>query len=337
MSQQQIQVIDSHTGGEPTRLVMAGGPDFSRIAADFAGLTSAEALRQIAKLLQRDYDHLRRGLIGEPRCSEHWVGAWLLPAMDPNNLCGVIFFNNVGYLGMCGHGTMGLLASLAYAGRIRPGKFCIETPVGLVDAQLLDDHQVRIGNVPSFLYRRDVCVPIEGRNPVVGNLAWGGNWFFLAQETSLEVKLENVEALTRLAVQLQASMQQHQITGPGGQPIDHVELLAAGRDGANARNFVLCPGGAYDRSPCGTGTSAKVACLAAEGQLRPGELWIQESITGSRFSASYQLVEPPPSLPEGCSDGAIAVRPEITGWAYVSGKCDLVFEPRDPFRDGIKA
>ncbi len=339
---ERLRVIDSHTGGEPTRLVIDGGPDFQRLLTEgYAGPAEdiAQRLRHVVRVLERDHEDLRRGIICEPRSSEHWVGAWLLPPVDPANLCGVIFFNNVGYLGMCGHGTLGLMASLAYLGRATVGTYGIETPVGVVQAELRDAHHTTIGNVPSFLYRSDVSVPLVDRAPVVGDLAWGGNWFFLAQApaTELPLTLANLPELLRLTLELQSSMEAQGITGPQGERIDHVELFAAGGPGADSRNFVLCPGGAYDRSPCGTGTSAKVACLAAHGKLSPGQAWVQESIAGSRFTASYQPLTAAEKAPVGCPAGVLAVRPSITGSAHVCGETTLIFDPQDPFRAGIPA
>jgi 4-hydroxyproline epimerase len=331
---QQIQVIDSHTGGEPTRLIVSGGPDFAALLTRFAGPSIPESLQRVAAFLVENYEPLRRGIICEPRCSEHWVGAWLLPPIDPKNLCGVIFFNNVGYLGMCGHGTIGLMASLAFLDRVQPGQNFIETPVGVVETELLDSHQVRIGNVPSYLYRRQIEVPLANQQAIVGDLAWGGNWFFLTSDHSLSVEMSNIALLTQFSMAVQASMEANGITGPGGQRIDHVELFVAGRDGANSRSFVLCPGGAYDRSPCGTGTSAKLACLAAEGKLQPGEIWVQESVTGSRFYASYQWATNAEKLGE-IAAGARAISPTVQGSAFVMGETTLVFDPRDLFVDGI--
>jgi 4-hydroxyproline epimerase len=334
---QRLQVIDSHTGGEPTRLVLDGGPDFRQLLHEGTEADSAQRLQRVVQVLQRDHDNLRRGIICEPRSSEHWVGAWLLPPVDPANLCGVIFFNNVGYLGMCGHGTLGLMSSLAYLGRARPGHYGIETPVGVVRAELRDAYHTTIGNVPSYLYRTGVEVPLANRSSIVGDLAWGGNWFLLAEAPDQDLTLANLANLMRLSLDLQASMEERGITGPAGQRIDHVELFGAGGQGANSRNFVLCPGGAYDRSPCGTGTSAKVACLAAQGKLAPGQTWVQESITGSRFTASYQPLTTADRPPGGCPAGAVAVRPSITGSAYVCGETTLVFDSQDPFRVGIPA
>jgi 4-hydroxyproline epimerase len=339
---ERLRVIDSHTGGEPTRLVVDGGPDFQRLLTEgYVGPAedAAERLRHVVRVLERDHEDLRRAIICEPRCSEHWVGAWLLPPVDPAHLCGVIFFNNVGYLGMCGHGTLGLMASLAYLGRVNAGRYAIETPVGVVQAEVLDAHHTTIGNVPSFLYRSDVAVPLGDRAPLVGDLAWGGNWFFLAQAPPDvgPLNLANLPGLLRLTLELQSSMEAQGITGPQGERIDHVELFGAGEPGADSRNFVLCPGGAYDRSPCGTGTSAKVACLAVDGKLAAGQPWVQESVTGSRFTASYQPMSPADTAPVGCPPGGLAVRPSITGAAYVCGETDLIFDPQDPFRAGIPA
>lgn len=333
---QQIQVIDSHTGGEPTRLIVSGGPDFASLLSRFAGGSIPETLQRVVAYLEESHEPLRRGIICEPRCSEHWVGAWLLPPIDPQHLCGVIFFNNVGYLGMCGHGTIGLMASLAFLDRVQPGRYLIETAVGVVETELLDSHQVRIGNVPSYLYRRHVEVPLANRAPIVGDLAWGGNWFFLSSDHLLSVEMSNIAVLTQFSLAVQASMEANGITGPNGQRIDHVELFVAGRDGANSRSFVLCPGGAYDRSPCGTGTSAKLACLAAEGKLKPGEIWVQESVTGSRFHASYQWATNAGNC-EGLAPGARAISPTVQGSAFVMGETTLVFDPRDLFVDGIPA
>lgn len=332
---QEIQVIDSHTGGEPTRLIVSGGPNFGQLLSPYPGRSIPETLQQVVAFLEHNHEPLRHGIICEPRCSEHWVGAWLLPPVDPQNLCGVIFFNNVGYLGMCGHGTIGLMASLTFLDRVQPGRYRIETPVGVVETELLDRNHVRIGNVPSYLYRRHVEVPLANRASIVGDLAWGGNWFFLTSDHSLAVEMSNLSELTRFALDVQASMEANGITGPEGQRIDHVELFVDGRDGANSRSFVLCPGGAYDRSPCGTGTSAKLACLAAEGKLQPGEIWVQESVTGSRFQASYQWCDDTHRPNSGGTTSGRPVSPTVQGSAFVMGETTLVFDPRDLFVNGI--
>ncbi len=329
----RVQVIDSHTGGEPTRLVVDGGPDLTHLLRPSTGSSSADWPRVIESL-RCHHDHLRRRVLGEPRGADHWVGALLLPPVGAASLCAVVFFNNVGYLGMCGHGVIGLMASLAYLERIQPGCFAIETPVGLVRAQLHDRHRVTIGNVASYCYRRSVPVLIAEHPPIVGDIAWGGNWFFLTDQHGLQVQFGNLSALTKRAIALRQALVSQEITGAAGQEIDHIEFFGPASDGADSRNFVLCPGGAYDRSPCGTGTSAKLACLAAQGRLLPGQTWIQESITGSRFQATYQMVDSE-ERPAHAPPDAVVVAPQITGQAYVCGQGWLVFEDDDPFREGI--
>jgi 4-hydroxyproline epimerase len=235
----------------------------------------------------------------------------------------VIFFNNVGYLGMCGHGTIGLVASLAHAGRLGTGALKIDTPVGAVEARLLEDGQVEVANVPSYRKARHVAIDVPGVGNVTGDVAWGGNWFFLAAGNAHPVTPDNLESLTQLAWTVRQA-----VNAQGHPEVDHVELFGPGSTPAAAsRNFVLCPGKAYDRSPCGTGTSAKIACLAADGKLGEGEPWIQESVIGSRFVARYRWIDR--------DKGTVA--PTITGSAYVTGEAALHLDPHDPFCWGIRA
>jgi 4-hydroxyproline epimerase len=292
----QISIIDSHTGGEPTRLVVDGGPDLGQ-----------GPLSERLALLRERHDQLRTGTVCEPRGSDV--------------VAGVIFFNNVGYLGMCGHGTIGLVASLAHLGRIKPGRHRIDTPVGVVVAELHVDGSVSVDNVPSYRLQKNVPVVVEGYGTVRGDIAWGGNWFFLVGEHGFDVRRGNIEALTRFSEAVMAALQAQGITGAQGAPIDHVELFGPS-DSADSRNFVLCPGKAYDRSPCGTGTSAKLACLAGDGKLAPGAVWRQESIIGSVFEASYR------------QDGE-RIAPTIRGTAWISGESRLSFDESDPFAWGI--
>ncbi|WP_287812943.1 proline racemase family protein, partial [Pseudomonas sp.] len=286
----QVHVIDSHTGGEPTRLVMKGFPPL-------AGSTLAE---------QRDYlrehhDDWRRACLLEPRGNDVLVGALYCPPVSPGATCGVIFFNNSGYLNMCGHGTIGLVASLQYLGLIGPGEHQIDTPVGQVSATLHDDGAVTVRNVPAYRYRQRVPVDVPGFGQVHGDIAWGGNWFFLVAEHDQDLRLGNVERLTTFTWAILKALQAQGIHGEDGGLIDHVELFAADET-ADSRNFVMCPGKAYDRSPCGTGTSAKLACLAADGKLAAGQPWVQASITGSQFEGRFEW--------EG-----ERIRPSITGRA----------------------
>jgi 4-hydroxyproline epimerase len=307
-----ISIIDSHTGGEPTRLVTAGGPQLGGGPLD----------ERLARLRQ-DHDRFRSAVVCEPRGSDVLVGALLCEPHAPDCAAGVIFFNNVGYLGMCGHGAIGLVASLAFMGRIDPGRHRIDTPVGVVAAQLHADGSVTIDNVASYRTRHAVTVDVPGHGTVTGDVAYGGNWFFLTDEHALAVHVANVEALTAFSVAVGAALARAGITGDHGAVIDHIELFAPSRTGADSQSFVLCPGKAYDRSPCGTGTSAKLACLAADGQLAEGALWRQESVIGSVFEASYRR-----------HDGQLI--PSIRGQAWVTSQAQLVLDPTDPFVWGIR-
>jgi 4-hydroxyproline epimerase len=309
----RIRVIDSHTGGEPTRTVIEGGPDLGT--------------GPITDRLQRfrdHHDHFRSAVVNEPRGSDVMVGALLQPPEDPTHAAAVIFFNNVGYLGMCGHGAIGVIATLAWMGRIAPGDHVLETPVGNISAHLKNDGSVVIGNVPSYRFRKAVAVPVEGFGTVTGDIAWGGNWFFLVESPHVPVAFQNLEQLTEYATSIRRALTQQGVTGADGAEIDHIELFGPSTDGADSRNYVLCPGLAYDRSPCGTGTSAKVACLAADSKLAPGQIWRQESIVGSVFEARYTPL----------SNGSVA--PHIQGRAHVCAESTLLLDPNDPFQHGIR-
>ena len=308
----KIKIIDSHTGGEPTRLVLDGFPDLG-----------AGSMAQRRDLLKQNHDDWRTAIVLEPRGSEVIVGALLCPPLDPASTAGVIFFNNTGYLGMCGHGTIGLIASLAYLGRIKAGEHRIETPVGTVTATLHDDGSVSVCNVPSWRHLHQVAVEVPGQGLVRGDVAWGGNWFFLVSQHGQRVASDNIAALTAYGAALRQALSAQGITGSDGAEVDHIELFADDTEGADSRNFVLCPGNAYDRSPCGTGTSAKIACLAADGKLAPGETWVQASVIGSRFETSYAL-----------EDGQVI--PTLRGRAHMSSEATLLIDPDDPFAWGIR-
>lgn len=324
-----ISIIDTHTGGEPTRIVYRGGPDLG-----------TGSLAERRERFRAEFDHYRSAIVNEPRGSDVMVGALLTPPTDSTCRAGVIFFNNVGYLGMCGHGTIGVAVALkfvewasAHAGHklvedevsvVFPNEFRLETPVGIVDIEFDGENRATIENVPSWRERTGVTVDVPGHGPVTGDVAWGGNWFFLVSDHGQSLELANVGELTRFATRIREALVQNRITGRDGAEIDHVELFGPQADLHNhSRNFVLCPGLAYDRSPCGTGTSAKVACLAADGKLAPGDIWRQESIVGSVFEASYRR------------DGDKLI-PRISGTAYVTGVGSLHLEESDPFRWGIR-
>jgi 4-hydroxyproline epimerase len=309
---ERIAFVDSHTAGEPTRLILSGGPDLG-------GGSVGEQLDRL-----RGHDWLRRCAIHEPRGHEAIVGAVLCEPLDPEAACGVIFFNNTGYLGMCGHGTIGVAVTLHALGRIGLGRHRFETPVGRVEVDLLTPHRVAIDNVASERVKRGVSVEVEGIGRVTGDVAWGGNWFFLADQAPCAIVPANIGHLLDAGERVRAALVREGITGRDAGEIDHIEFFQkSDTPGVDARNFVLCPGGAFDRSPCGTGTSAKLACLAADGKLAPGETWVQESVLGGVFEGRYRI------------SGERGVMPTITGEAFVTAEGDLLRQPEDPFAEGM--
>jgi len=310
-----MRVIDSHTEGEPTRVIVEGGPD----------LGSGSMQERIARFAN-EFDHIRKMVILEPRGSDALVGALLCQPTRDDCAAGVLFFNNTGYLGMCGHGSIGTAVTLAHMGKISPGLFKLETPVGVVSINLVDKNTVTVENVASYRHKKNVTVNVPELGDITGDIAWGGNWFFLVKGTPLPINLDNERALTDAALKVMSALQQQGITGRDDGVIDHVEFFSdAGTPDANSRNFVLCPGGAYDRSPCGTGTSAKLACLADDGVLAPDTDWVQESVIGSRFVAQYR------------KNAQGEIIPSITGRAFICAETTLVQQPGDPFADGISA
>jgi 4-hydroxyproline epimerase len=309
---QKITIIDSHTGGEPTRVVVSGGPPLG-----------GGTLEQRRTIFQRDFDQFRSAIVNEPRGSDVVVGALLVEPVDKTCATGVIFFNNVGCLGMCGHGTIGLVVTLAHMGKIKPGEHKIETPVGTVTATLHQNGEVSVANVPSWRTKKAFTADVPGIGQVTGDIAWGGNWFFLVERHGLELALANVDPLTDYCWRVRQA-----VNAKGFPDVDHVELFGPPDKGdADSKNFVQCPGKAYDRSPCGTGTSAKLACLAADGKLAEGARWIQESFIGSRFAGKFQWLD----------RAAGKVLPIVTGTAFVNAESTQLLDPNDPFCWGIRA
>ncbi|MCE7973579.1 MAG: hydroxyproline-2-epimerase [Leptolyngbya sp. PLA1] len=325
MPHARVQVIDSHTEGEPTRVVLDGGPDLARHAGGPRPSVAAQA-----QVMRDRFDWFRAAVCNEPRGNDALVGALLVPPALPDAVCGVIFFNNVGLLNACGHGTIGLAATLRHLGRIGVGTHTIETPVGSVAVQLDPQGGISIENVPAFRYAAGVEVPFSlfgEQRRVTGDIAWGGNWFFLAQDHGQDLSLRNLDTLRAYCLALRAGIDHAGIRADpslGRGEIDHIELFGPPtRADCDSRNYVLCPGGAYDRSPCGTGTSAKMACLFADGKLRERQQWRQESIIASRFVGSVHL------------RGDLLI-PTIRGGAWVTGESSLVLDDSDPFVHGIR-
>jgi 4-hydroxyproline epimerase len=308
-----IRVIDSHTEGEPTRVVVAGGPELGNSS--------------MAGRLQRfrsEYDHFRSAIVNEPRGSDALVGALLCEPADSSCSTGVIFFNNVGYLGMCGHGTIGVAATLAYLGRIAPGTHRFETPVGAVTVELYESGEVSFENVASYRFLKDVCVPATGGGIARGDVAWGGNWFFVTEDAPCELEPRNLETLSAYAWSVHQALEANGIRGENGSEIDHIEISRpTNLADANSRNFVLCPGRSYDRSPCGTGTSAKLACLFADGKIREGEIYRQAGILGTIFEGSVKV-------------RGNCIFPRIKGRAFINSEARLIINDQDPFKWGIR-
>lgn len=303
-----ISVIDSHTGGEPTRVILAGAPE------------TRGSMSERMKTLRDENDDFRRSVLLEPRGSDVLVGALITDAHEEGCVCGVIFFNNIGYLGMCGHGMIGVVTTLAHQGKISAGEHRFDTPVGVVPVILHEDGSVTLTNVPSYRTVKDFTVEVEGMGQVVGDIAWGGNWFYLVKSPQPELSMKRIGTLVADAESIRAAL------AKAGYPeVDHVEFFGAGQSGGDSRNFVLCPGSAYDRSPCGTGTSAKLACLAADGKLEEGDEWVQESIVGSSFACRYRWQDREAGI----------ISPQITGKAYVMAESRLLFMAGDPFAKGI--
>ncbi len=308
----KIHVIDSHTAGEPTRVVLDGFPDLG-----------TGSIAERLEIFKTNYDYLRSAIVNEPRGHSAIVGALLCEPTDKTCAAGVIFFNNVGFLKMCGHGTIGLVKTLEFVKRIGIGKQRIETPVGIVEAELDLQGFVTITNVPSYRFAKAVEIEVEDYGCIKGDIAWGGNWFFLIEEHPLTLALHNLEQLTKFTTRVREALSRNRITGENGQEIDHIEIFSPSET-ADSRNFVLCPGIEYDRSPCGTGTSAKLACLYADGKLKAGEIWRQESIIGSVFDGKVKII-----------DGKII--PIIRGSAHITAEIDLILDESDPFCYGIQS
>ncbi len=263
------------------------------------------------------FDDLRSAFVCEPRGSDILVGALLVPGFEEQ--WGVVFFNNVGMLNMCGHGTIGVAETLLHMGEWEIGEHVLETSVGKVGVTINADRSVEFANVPSYVSVRGVELTLSDRK-VTGDVAWGGNWFYLCDDHGMEIGLGNLDKLTQLGEEIRRKLLAEGIRGSNGGEIDHVELVVKQEIGA--KNFVLCPGLAYDRSPCGTGTSAKLACLYEAGKIQPGEIWRQESVTGSVFEGWVEII-----------NGQCV--PHVRGRAFITAETELILDAEDPLRFGF--
>ena len=307
------KVIDSHTGGEPTRVIIEGGPDLG-----------SGPLLERARLLEEKHLEFCRSVLCEPRGYDAMVGALIVAPVNKQCVTGVIFFNTSKNLGMCGHATLGLLVTLYHLGQISVGVYKIETPVGIVSAQLHDPNSATVINVESYRYKKDISVRVEKFGKITGDIAWGGNWFFLVQNSPISVKIQNIDKLIYFTSATRRALELQKITAPNGEPIDHVELYGKpDNQKAHSKNFVLCSSGDYDRSPCGTGCSAKLACLAEDGLWPENKEWVQESIIGSLYTMRYKWGDD------------YHIIPTITGSAFITSEATLTFNGLDPYRYGI--
>ena len=329
---QVIQAVDSHTAGEPTRIVTGGLPPL-------AGASMAEK----RTILQRDHDGLRRALVLEPRGHDAIVLAYLLPPCTPGAHLGVVFANDAGYLGMCGHGAIGVATvavAMGMVAAVEPvTEVVLDTPAGVVPCRVAvaggKVKSVTITNVPSFLFAQRVVVPVHGFGKVAADIAYGDNWFAFveADQLGLMVEKTHLPVLMQAATAVREALVREGVRGrhperSGDEIVDHVKLFAplAG-DEPGARALTLCPGAAYDRSPCGTGTSAKLAVLHAKGELEIGAWFRSQSVLATEFRARVvreTRVGPHP-----------AIVPEVTGSAWITGFPTFVLDPEDPCRFGI--
>jgi 4-hydroxyproline epimerase len=301
-----VKILDSHAGGAPTRLMLSGGPELG-----------AGPLAERAKVFQEKHDRFRRATVGEPRGSDAVMGALLVEPHDKGCQAGLIFFSNAGYPSLSAHGIIGSVVSLAHLGRIKPGPVKLDTPAGPVSAVLGAGGEVSFENVPAYRREKDLPLYLPGVGDVNVDLAYGGAWFCLIEQHDQRLALDNLPQLTDYCARIRQA-----VSDSGFPEIDHVALFGPGTQaGANSRDFVLGPGKTYERSPSGAATSARLACLAADGKLAAGAEWVQEGILGSVLRAKYRKQ----------GDKII---PTITGHGYIMGEGTLLLDPADPFAWG---
>ena len=313
---ERLRVIDSHTIGEPTRVVL----DESLVAGlDLGG----GSVRDRRDQFRDRCDHVRSALVGDPRGTTAMVGVILVPPADPTCRFGAFYVNRVGYLDMCGHATIGLAVTLGARGIIEPGDFRLESPAGVVGVTWHGGGEAAFECVPPRRIAQNLALACDDGSQVTGDVATSGLWFYLCRDHGILVEPTAIPALTARAWSIRRALEARGISGDGGEVIDHVVLLGPPRDpGNDGRAFVLCPDGAFDRSPCGTGTSALVGCLFEDGILTAGRTWRQESVLGGVYEASIRR------------ERDILV-PTVRGRAWLTAETTLHFAGDDPYRTGL--
>ena len=313
---ERLRVIDSHTIGEPTRVVL----DESLVAGlDLGG----GSVRDRRDRFRDRCDHVRSALVGDPRGTTAMVGVILVPPADPTCRFGAFYVNRVGYLDMCGHATIGLAVTLGARGIIEPGDFRLESPAGVVGVTWHGGGEASFECVPPRRIAQNLALACDDGSRVTGDVATSGLWCYLCRDHGLPVEPTAIPALTARAWSIRRALEARGLSGDGGEVIDHVVLLGPPRDpGNDGRAFVLCPDGAFDRSPCGTGTSALVGCLFEDGILTAGRTWRQESVLGGVYEASIRR------------ERDILV-PTVRGRAWLTAETTLHFAGDDPYRTGL--
>jgi proline racemase len=326
-----FRTIESHTAGNPTRTVLSGMPELT-------GDTMLAKMRD----LEARHDWVRTSLMFEPRGHSVMSGCIVLPPCDPTADIGILYIEASGHLPMCGHDTIGVVTALIEHGHVPSTepttRLVLDTPAGLVEtpATVRDGRvcDVTFTSTPSYLHAQDVRLEVAGHGTIEVDVAWGGNYYAIVDATTLELDLADPRVGRRIllaetirdAVNQTIDVRHPVLDGVSG--VTHVQFIGRPRraGATNLSSVVIRPGGA-DRSPCGTGTSARTAVLVARRRLHMGEPLVHESITGEVFT----------SVPvEQVQVGPFAgVRNRITGTAYVTGTAEWSVDPRDPLRDGF--
>ena len=325
-----FNTIDTHTGGEPTRTVLSGVP-----------VIPGSTMMEKYTYMMEHNDWIRRLLCLEPRGNAVMSGAFLTPPCREDADIGVMYFETGGWLPMCGHDTIGVCTALVETGMVKVEEpvtiIRLDTPSGLVTASVRVENgraiEVSFENAPAFVMQRDVTVQTKEWGPVKCDISWGGNVYAILPAASLGLKLvpERSKEIVEKGVSFRDQInQQVKISHPElpfVNSVTHIEFYDESPNGADCRNAVIITSAAIDRSPCGTGTSAKLALLHAEGKLKVGQPFVHESLIGSIFNAHI--------LRETEVAGIPAVIPVIGGRAFVSGMCSFFLDPEDPFPAGF--